>query len=221
MMDTCVALAAAWLAGAARAEPAVASDYEQVIAGRADKILATLDGLAAGSRERVREALLDFSRSVNGWHEAHAARRKELRASQDEAAREELARLDADLAGIRDAFVKRLSADLSPEQVDRVKDGLTYDVLHVTERAYHEMIERLTDAQKAMIHERLVEARDLAISEGSSDGKHAVFGKYKGRINNELSQQGYDLKQEERGWQARRKAAAEASAARESTRETK
>ena len=35
-----------------------------------------------------------------------------------------------------------------------------------------------------------------------------MFGKYKGRINNYLSQQGYDLKQEERSWQERRKAAA-------------
>jgi hypothetical protein len=72
------------------------------------------------------------------------------------------------------------------------------------------MIETLSDEQKAKIHEWLVEARELAIGEGSSESKHAVFGKFKGRINNFLSQQGYDLKQEERGWQARRKAAADA-----------
>jgi FtsZ-binding cell division protein ZapB len=48
----------------------------------------------------------------------------------------------------------------------------------------------------------------VAISEGSAEAKHAVFGRYKGRINNFLSQQGYDLKQEERGWQNRTKAAA-------------
>jgi hypothetical protein len=189
----------------------VAADYEQVIAGRADKVLATLDGLSPEARGRVRETLLDFSRSINAWHDAHGARRQELKSSPGDEAKGDLATLEETLGAIRTAFVERLSADLTPEQVEKVKDGLTYNVLHVTERAYRDMIERLTDEQKTMIHDRLVEARDLAIGEGSSGAKHAVFGKFKGRINNELSRQGYDLKQEERGWQARRKAAAEAA----------
>ena len=186
----------------------LSSDYEKVIAGRAEKILATLDPATDGSRDRVRESLLAFSRATNAWHEAHGPRRKELKSAQDEASKAELAAAEAELATIRGEFLARLAADLSPEQVEKVKDGLTYNVLHVTERAYQEMIENLTDEQKAKIHDWLVEARDLAISEGSSEAKHGVFGKYKGRINNYLSQQGYDLKQEERGWQARRKAAA-------------
>ena len=188
----------------------VASDYEQVIAGRADKILATLEGLGSDLRDRVRGSLLDFYRATNVWHEAHGPRRKELASVQGDAAKAELTTLEGELAVIRGDFLERLAADLSPEQVEKVKDGLTYNVLHVTQRAYHDMIETLTDEQKTKIHDWLVEARDFAISEGSSESKHAVFGKYKGRINNFLSQQGYDLKQEERGWQARRKAAAAA-----------
>lgn len=190
------------------AETAAPSDYERVIAGRADKIVATLERAGDDARSRVREALLDFYRGTQAWHDAHGPRRKTLRAAQDDASKQELARLEGELATIRDTFVTRLSNDLSPAEVEKVKDGLTYGVLHVTERAYHEMIERLTDEQKARIHAWLVEARDLAICEGSSEAKHGVFGKYKGRINNFLSQQGYDLKQEERGWQERRKAAA-------------
>ena len=190
------------------AETAAPSDYEQVIAGRAEKIVSTLEQAGAESRGRVREALLDFYRSTQAWHEAHGPRRKELRSAQDDASKEELAALERELATIRDDFSNRLANDLSPAEVEKVKDGLTYGVLHVTERAYREMIVRLTDEQKAKIHDWLVEARDLAISEGSSEAKHGVFGKYKGRINNFLSQQGYDLKQEERDWQLRRKAAA-------------
>jgi hypothetical protein len=195
-----------------------ANDYEQVIAGRAEKIVATLDHATDESRERVRESLLHLYRATNAWHEAHGPRRKELKSSQEEAAKAELAALEDELAAIRGDFLERLAADLPPEQVEKVKDGLTYNVLHVTERAYHEMIETLTAEQEATIHDWLVEARDLAISEGSSEAKHGVFGKYKGRINNYLSQQGYDLKQEESGWQARRKAAAEASS---TTKESK
>jgi hypothetical protein len=37
----------------------------------------------------------------------------------------------------------------------------------------------------------------------SSDKKHAVFGKYKGRINNYLSAEGYDLKKATEEWQQR------------------
>jgi len=193
---------------ATAAEPT--SDYEQVIAGRAEKIVAMLDHATDESRDRVRGSLLDFYRATNVWHEAHGPRRKELASVQGDAAKAELTTLEGELAVIRGDFLERLAADLSPEQVEKVKDGLTYNVLHVTQRAYHDMIETLTDEQKTKIHDWLVEARELAISEGSSESKHAVFGKYKGRINNFLSQQGYDLKQEERGWQARRKAAAAA-----------
>ena len=188
------------------AEPA--SDYERVIAGRADKILATLDLTETACRDRVREALLDFYRSVSSWHDAHAAERTSLRSSQVDAAKEKLAALDAELASLRTTFLDQLAADLSPERVAAIKDGLTFNVLNVTEHAYHDMIPTLTNEQKTKIRDWLVEAREVAISEGSSEAKHAVFGTYKGRINNFLSQQGYDLKQEERGWQDRRKAAA-------------
>lgn len=204
-----MAIAVGTSGSAADAPPA--TDYEKVIAGRAEKIVAALDSATDESRERARESLLHFFRATNAWHEAHGPRRKELKSAQEEVAKAELAALEGELATIRGAFLERLSGDLSPKQVEKVKDGLTYNVLHVTERAYHEMIETLTSEQKAKIHDWLVEARDLAISEGSSEAKHGVFGKYKGRINNYLSQQGYDLKQEERGWQARRKAAAAAA----------
>jgi hypothetical protein len=38
----------------------------------------------------------------------------------------------------------------------------------------------------------------------SSDKKHWWFGKYKGRINNYLSAQGYDINAERKEWEQRR-----------------
>ena len=187
--------------------------YEQVIAGRADKILASLSLEDAAVRSQVHAALVDFYRSVNAWHEQHAGRRKELKQAATDSAQESLATLEADLAAVRQDFEERLAKVLPPESIARVKDGLTYNVVHVTERAYHDMLPELTADQRERIHAWLVEARDLAISEGSSEAKHGVFGRYKGKINNFLSQAGYDLKQAERDWHARRKAAAEAGAA--------
>jgi hypothetical protein len=39
----------------------------------------------------------------------------------------------------------------------------------------------------------------------SSEKKHWWFGKYKGRINNYLSAQGYDLQKERKEWEEGRK----------------
>ena len=44
------------------------------------------------------------------------------------------------------------------------------------------------------------------MDEGSSEKKHGVFGKYKGKINNYLSAAGYDMKKESKAWQERIKA---------------
>ncbi len=56
------------------------------------------------------------------------------------------------------------------------------------------MLPNLTEKQKARIMTWLVEAREHAMNGGTSEEKHAWFGKYKGRINNYLSSEGYDLK---------------------------
>jgi hypothetical protein len=64
----------------------------------------------------------------------------------------------------------------------------------VTYRAYLAQTPELTEAQKQQIMAYLVEARELAMDGGTSEEKHAVFRKYKGKINNYLSAQGYKLK---------------------------
>jgi hypothetical protein len=71
---------------------------------------------------------------------------------------------------------------------------MTYGVVQVTFNAYTKMYPDLTDAEKKQIMAWLIEAREISMDQGSSEEKHAVFGKYKGRINNYLSKQGYDAK---------------------------
>ena len=101
-------------------------------------------------------------------------------------------------------YLKRLAkAGLSTAQIDQVKDGMTYNVLNVTYTAYQAMMPNLTDAQKTQILAWLTEAREHSMDAESSEKKHAWFGKYKGRINNYLSQAGIDMKKEEAAWMAR------------------
>ena len=78
-----------------------------------------------------------------------------------------------------------------------MKDGLTYGVAPLTYGVYLKMYPELTGEQKTQIKSRLHEARELAMDGSTSDEKHAVFGKYKGKINNYLSKAGYDAKKAE------------------------
>jgi Protein of unknown function (DUF3826) len=100
-------------------------------------------------------------------------------------------------------FIHSLSKELSPEQIEKVKDGMTYGVLPITYKGYQEMLPGLTDAQKKAILGMLTEAREKAMDAGTSEEKHKWFGKYKGRINNYLSAQGYNMKKASEEWQAR------------------
>ena len=101
------------------------------------------------------------------------------------------------------AFITHLNKFLTEAQLEKVKDGMTYRVFPITYAAYQDMLPNLTTEQKVKIYDWLKQARELAMDEGSSDDKHKVFGKYKGKINNYLSAAGYDMKKEGEEWQKR------------------
>jgi hypothetical protein len=192
------------------AAPAASPDaaYQQAIGKRADDILKALGDLNDPAKtSRVRETVLGQYRALKAWHDAHDGELKALSREPAETAKPKAEAVKATLKPIHDGFIKRLSDDLTAEQVETVKDKLTYNVVHVTYKAFCDMIPALTDEQKAHILTTLKDAREEAMDGGSSEEKHAIFGRYKGRINNYLSKQGYDLKKETAAWQERRKAA--------------
>ncbi|HXO74861.1 MAG TPA: DUF3826 domain-containing protein, partial [Puia sp.] len=113
--------------------------------------------------------------------------------------------VDGKVAKLHADYLAKLGAVLNQEQVNKVKDGMTYSVLEVTYKGYQDELPNLTDEQKAYILTSLTEAREHAMDAESSEKKHAWFGKYKGRINNYLSAQGYDMKKAGEEWQKRLK----------------
>jgi len=108
------------------------------------------------------------------------------------------------------AFPANLSLYLNEAQVEAVKDGITFGVVKVTYDATLDMIPSLKEEEKTQILAWLKEGREFALDAETSNKKHEAFGKYKGRINNYLSKQGYDLVKEREGWYARIKAREEA-----------
>lgn len=174
-------------------------EYRRVVTGRAEKIVDPMGIDDSAQRDRVVELIADQYVALS---EAHDSRDQRL-ASGDE---HEAAVRDAShrqVVELHRKFVAALYAELSHEQVEAVKDGMTYGVLPNTYRGYLRLIPSATDEQKRMIHANLIEAREHAMDAGSSKEKHGWFGKYKGRINNRLSADGIDLKQAERDLAAR------------------
>ncbi len=112
---------------------------------------------------------------------------------------------DAELYRSHFAFSSDLSLYLNESQIDVIKDGITFGVLMVTYNSTLDMIPTLKDEEKKQIFAWLKEAREYALDAESSNKKHEVFGKYKGRINNYLSKRGYDLVKEREEWYKRLK----------------
>jgi Spy/CpxP family protein refolding chaperone len=203
-----LALALASLAPLAAQDRAKAADpeaaYTQVITERADKIVATLVIEDSARANRVRDVIAGQYRNLRAIHDPRDAQLKAAKekAKTDKAAGEAAVQSAQDearskLEKLHGEFLKQLTAELTAEQVDKVKDGMTYGVLPLTYGVYMKMYPDLTDEQKAKIKGWLTEARELAMDGSTSNEKHAVFGKYKGRINNYLVKEGYDLKQGE------------------------
>jgi hypothetical protein len=182
------ALAATSPAAEPSADATEAAAHLQALTDRAAKFVDALKLDNPDLAARVRDEIAQQYLALGTLHDAGQA---------------EPAALDA----LHRRFLARLGARLTPTQVDQVKDGMTYGVVPITFDGYQQMLPNLTDEQLCEIHAQLLEAREYAMDAGSSDAKHAVFGKYKGRINNYLSRAGIDLKQAEKEWAARRQAA--------------
>jgi hypothetical protein len=104
------------------------------------------------------------------------------------------------------AFAADLSLFISGQQIEVIKDGITFGVVKVTYDATLDMIPTLKEEEKAQILAWLKEAREFALDAENSNKKHEAFGKYKGRINNYLSKRGYNLVKEREEWYKRIKA---------------
>ncbi|MDY0906367.1 DUF3826 domain-containing protein [Pedobacter sp. CFBP9032] len=192
--------------------------YEKTITERADKIVVGLGIADQRKSDKVRDIIKNQYSDLNNIHSARDLKvkqikevQKENKVERDSALAKENRNAETALSKLHKKYIARLSAQLTNEQIDLVKNGMTYNVLPITYKAYQEEILTLTEDQKKQILAWLTEAREHAIDAESSDKKHAWFGKYKGRINNYLSAAGYDLKKEGIEWEKRRKAKAEAN----------
>lgn len=104
---------------------------------------------------------------------------------------------------LHDHFVNELSKLLTPMQVEKVKDKMTYNKVRVTYDAYHQIVPGLTEADDAKILELLKAAREKAIDGGSASEKSSIFAEYKNQINDYLNAHGHDVAKAYKDWEAK------------------
>ena len=163
--------------------------YVSNIVKRSQKIV---DGLAltdAQKAENVRNIIANRYFLLNEIHSKYDKKQQDA--------------LQAELYKHHFELQSALSLYLTDEQVDAVKDGMTFGRLKRDYNATLDMIPSLTEEEKAQVLIWLKEAREYAMDAADSKGKHFWFDKYRGRTNNWLSARGYDLQKERDNWMKR------------------
>jgi len=177
-------LALGFSSGFAQDDPA----YVKTLTERSQKIVNTLNLGDTDQYNRVTEILVNQYKSIGYIHDSLPANIREQK-----------------LYELHCEFIGKLSAELTEDQIVKIKDGMTYGVVKVTYDSYCDMIPSLKEEEKRQLAAWLVEAREHAMDAPSSNKKHEWFGKYKGRFNNYLSKRGYDIQKERKEWEERRK----------------
>ena len=161
------------------------SAYVKSIVKRSQKIVDGMNINDGSKAENVRNIIANRYFLLNKIHEAN---------------KDNAALRDSELYKHHFELVSALSLFLNEEQIDAVKDGMTFGRLKRDYNATLDMIPSLTDEEKAQVLIWLKEAREYAMDAADSKGKHYWFDKYRGRTNNWLSTRGYDLKKERDEW---------------------
>lgn len=186
--------------------------YVESIVNRSQKIVDKLGLTDVKAAEDVCNIIANRYFELNDIYEIRDAKVKTVKESgltgdaKNEALKAAENEKDAALYRSHFAFPASLSLFLNEEQIEAVKDGMTYGVVKVTYEATLDMIPSLKEEEKVQIYAWLVEAREFAMDAENSNKKHAAFGKYKGRINNYLAKWGYNLTKEREEWAKRVKA---------------
>ena len=165
------------------------SSYVQNIVNRSQKIV---DGLQLDDKKTARNVRNIIANRYFLLNDIHSKYDK----TQQEA-------LDAELYKHHFELASALALYLNDDQIDAVKDGMTFGRLQRDYQATQDMIPSLSDFEKQQILIWLKEAREYAMDAADSKGKHFWFDKYRGRTNNWLSARGYDLMKERDDWMKR------------------
>jgi mRNA-degrading endonuclease RelE of RelBE toxin-antitoxin system len=216
-----IAVTALFISGLATGQDVIPQDaaaqekeaaYVKTITARSAKIVEKLNISDSGKFRKTVDVIAWQYRNLNDIYKRRDNAMKQLKEAAGAGSKPDTtltkavdASVNKSLDSLHKTYLKQLGKLLNEHQVEEVKNGMTYNVLNVTYTSYLDMVPSLTEPQKKQLYDWLVEAREHAMDAESSDKKHWWFGKYKGRINNYLSKEGYDIQKERADWEQRLK----------------
>jgi hypothetical protein len=203
---TCVTLPV-WADDTQRTEPFTAAELEAVytanITKRADNVLSLLQLTDEAKAKRVHDAIVAQYRSLRARDEAMDTMFQSLSKNAPGIETNRAAILKVLSRQLHEQFLARLAADLTPEQIDVVKDRMTYNRLKMSYDMYLAMLPKLTEAEKGRILATLKVAREEAMDGGTADEKAEIFERYKREINATLQASGHDVAKALTEWEAK------------------
>lgn len=175
-------------AGIARAEGEAAA--QKRAEAKAERMVAALQVEDAAKAARAKAVVADWLVAMGDWHKAHDAKLGALWAEwgraravvpKDEFPGEVIAhRIDEVYDSLRPAyheFIAKLSAELTPEQVDAFKEAWSRSPgMRRTYNAFLEIVPDLKEDQKKVILDRMLRAREDAML---SDSDREIVNIYK------------------------------------------
>lgn len=161
-----------------------------------DKLSLTNDSI----RENIKIVVTNRYLELREIHQKYDERNAKIETTglskekKDEELERSYYQYNSDLYRSRFGYLAWLSFYLNDEQVETVKDAMTYNLLHVRYNDFLDLLPGLTKAEKNRVHHWLVEAREFSIDFETPRKMRQMFTKYRGRINNYLAARGYDLR---------------------------
>ena len=180
--------------------------YTVAIDRRTDEIMTKLALTDSAKAEKVRKLILAQYRALRERDSSIETRLKAEGKDAAATAKERASMYESMSKPLHEKFLADLSAELTPEQVDLVKDRMTYGKVKFTYDAYCQIVPGLTDEEKKKILELLKQARDEAIDGGSVGQKSDIFQKYKDKINAYLDAQGHNTAKAIQDWETKQAA---------------
>ena len=153
--------------------PPVTAASDAALEKRIDGLVTSLELADTNKVERVRTVLAANLRAVRDVHNAGL-------------------QLDP---SVHQNLINGLQAELTPEQVDSVKDKLTANKLPITFKVYHQILPNLTAADDQAILDQLKRAREESLDVKNADEMAPIFKKHKTEIERYLNSHGYDWNQ--------------------------
>jgi hypothetical protein len=186
------ALRAAAAAPADAVDDATRAKFEK----KADKLIDAIKLTDAAKAAKVKTILGDWLVAMSAWHKDHDAELGKLWGEwnkarsvvpKDEFPGEVIAyKIDDVYASLKpayDDFLKRLSAELTAEQVDALKEAWSRSPgMTRTYSAYLEIAPDLSDKDKQVIHDRMLMAREAAMLTDSDKEIVAIYKRHKVKV---------------------------------------